>query len=92
MFLIQIAYYAISAVLIADKLKAHAAMQEVIRCFNYNQHVRGRVKLKLRATLQPKITAALRERILEVMSDPDETVFFDGKKEEQPKGEEDSEE
>ena len=51
LFLIQIVYYAISTVLIGERLKAHAAMQEVIRCFNYNQYVRGRVKLKVRATL-----------------------------------------
>lgn len=51
----------------------------MIRVVNYHQNLRGRVKLKMRARLSPKIASILRERISEILDDPDEDVFFSSK-------------
>ena len=60
-------------------MKSLIVTQEIIRVVNYHQNLKGRVKLKLRAKLLPKIASILRERIKEVLDDPDEDVFFSSK-------------
>ena len=61
------------------KLKALIFVQEIIRVVNYHQNLKGRVKLKMRAKLGPKIANILKERILELLSDPEEDLFFSSK-------------
>lgn len=72
-------FYIISSYCLLQKLKSLIVVQEMIRVVNYHQNLRGRVKLKMRARLTPKIATILRERIKEILDDPDEDVFFSSK-------------
>jgi hypothetical protein len=46
---------------------------------NLNRNVKGRVKLRLRETVGPKIADIIKERIEDILQDPDEQFFFDNK-------------
>lgn len=61
-FLFQCFFYLGSAYQVGQKLKSHMIVQEAIRISNYNREVKGRVKLRLRDALSPKIAKLLKER------------------------------
>ena len=79
LFVIQMVFYIFASYSIVQKLKVLIVVQEIIRVVNYHQNLKGRVKLKMRARLTPTIAKILKERIQEIMEDPDEDVFFSSK-------------
>ena len=79
LFVIQLLFYIAASYNLIMKLKALIFVQEIIRVVNYNQNLKGRVKLRMRAKLGPKIATILKERIIELLSDPEEDLFFSSK-------------
>jgi hypothetical protein len=78
-YVIQLIFYIAAASWILIKLKDHIVIQETIKILNLNQNVKGRITLRLRDTVGPKIADIIKERIEEIMEDPDEQLFFDTK-------------
>lgn len=58
------------------RLKEHTVTQHAIRITNMNVQFKGRMKLRVRAKLQPKIVEIIKEKIRDAMTDPDEKLYY----------------